>query len=65
MSRSTRAVPMTPGRDVLRDRSDDSVVVTLMEAILSVNPNMHGEARRNKSLRSYIVSHPSQAWMVS
>jgi hypothetical protein len=32
-----------------------------MEAILSVNPRLHGEARRNKGLRSYIVSHLSQA----
>jgi hypothetical protein len=52
---------MTPGREVLRDNNEDKVVVTLMEAILSVNPRMHGEARRNKGLRSYIVSHLSQA----
>jgi hypothetical protein len=61
MSRSTRAVPTTPGREVLRDNNEDKVVVTLMEAILSGNPRMDGEARRNKSLRSYIVSHLSQA----
>ena len=65
ISRSTRAVPMTPGREVLRDNNEDKVVVTLMEAILSVNPRMSGEARRNKGLRSYILSHLSQAQMPS
>jgi hypothetical protein len=63
MSRSTRAVPTTPGREVLRDNNEDKVVVTLMEAILSVNPTANGEARRNKSLRSYILSHLSQGRM--
>ena len=63
MSRSTRAVPMTPGREVLRDNNEDKVVVTLMEAILSVNPTANGEARRNNSLRSYILSHLSQGQM--
>ncbi len=52
---------MTPGREVLRDNSEDKVVVTLMEAILSVNPRIPAEARRNKGLRSYIVSHLSHA----
>ena len=63
MSRSTRAVPTTPGREVFRDNNEDKVVVTLMEAILSVNPTASGEARRNKGLRSYILSHLSQGQM--
>ena len=56
-------MPTTPGREVLRDNNEDKVVVTLMEAILSVNPTATGEARRNKSLRSYILSHLSQGRM--
>ena len=56
-------MPTTPGREVLRDNNEDKVVVTLMEAILSVNPTANGEARRNKSLRSYILSHLSQGRM--
>ena len=36
-----------------------------MEAILSVNVSPSGEARRNNSLRSYIVSHLSHIWMSS
>jgi hypothetical protein len=60
MSRSTRAVPTTPGRmGLLRVSSAVILVVTLMEAILSVKMNPTGEARRNNSLRSHILSHLS------
>src|ERR1017187_6301841 len=32
---------------------------------MSVNPTVSGEARRNNSLRSYILSHPSQVSTLS
>ena len=53
MFRSTRAVPVRPGREVLRESSPD----IFMGAILSAKHGGSGEARRNIRPRSYLASH--------
>ena len=54
MSRSTRAVPLIPGRELpLRERS----AAIRMALILSANHSATREARRNTSLISHIASH--------
>jgi hypothetical protein len=59
MSRSTRAVPVIPGRELaVRDSSAD----IFMWPILSSNGSWAREARRNIGPRSHICHNPFQGW---
>src|SRR5690349_16948785 len=58
MSRSTRAVPVMPGLGLAVRESSADIFIS---AILSANPQLEVEARRNTSLTSSLLSHRSHA----